>query len=144
MEYFLGSLVTLVIVYIVSSKLVNNNWQVPSVKYRQSHVYQLLLSSTPSSFSSTQKRVRQTQSRKAGLGRKEMKVVFYNDKAYWIADNTFFSADIVNGIIDQNSKKVVDTMGIDKVELDKLSIIVEKLTEEPINDNRNSGDEELF
>ena len=54
------------------------------------------------------------------------------------------TANIIDGNIDQNSTKGVDTMGVDKVELNKLSMIVDKLTEESINDNRNSGNEELF
>jgi hypothetical protein len=60
----------------------------------------------------------------------EVRVLFVDNKAYWISNNSFYSADLEDGIVNQNTTKVVDIMGMDKVELDKMSFIVEMLTED--------------
>lgn len=60
----------------------------------------------------------------------EVRVLFLENKAYWIANNSFYSADLEDGTVNQNTAKVVDIMAMDKVELDKMSFIVEMLTED--------------
>ena len=62
-----------------------------------------------------------------------------DDRAYWIKDNTFYEANLVDGEVDKNTTKVVDTMTMDKVELDKMAFIVQKLTEGTRNDFGNPG-----
>jgi hypothetical protein len=49
--------------------------------------------------------------------------------AYWIESNTVYSAKFDGLEIIPETKKVVDMMGIDKVELDKMILIVDRLTE---------------
>jgi hypothetical protein len=49
--------------------------------------------------------------------------------AYWIEDNNVYSAEHNELGILPETKKIVDMMTIDKVELDKMILIVEKLTE---------------
>lgn len=61
-----------------------------------------------------------------------VKVIISNDQAYWIRDGQFFVADIIDGIIDQDSTKIVDTMSMDKIQLEHITFIVEKLTEEDL------------
>ncbi len=59
-------------------------------------------------------------------------------KAYWINDNKLFEAPISEeGLIDYSSSSPIDTMTMDKVELDKISFIVEKLTEGDNDDRSN-------
>ena len=73
--------------------------------------------------------------------RTHLRVVILEEKAYWILDNTLFVADIIDGDIDKNSTKVVDTMALDKVELDKMVLVVDQLTGGNSNDSgypRNS------
>lgn len=64
------------------------------------------------------------------------------NKVYWIKDNTVFVADIPDeGIssIGEAAATPVDMMSLDKIELDKMIFIVEKLTEGLANDSSNSG-----
>lgn len=144
MEYFLGSALTLAIIFIVAQQLNKDNNTSPKLKIKrsQSHIYSLL-SPEYSGYNNFLKPSLNTQATE-NLKKKEVRVVFYENQAYWIANGVLLTADVVDGQIDQNSTKGVDTMGVDKVELNKLSMIVEKLTEESVNDNRNSGNEELF
>lgn len=84
-----------------------------------------------------------TQSRKH-LYESGMRVVIYNDNAYWLQNNIFYTAKLKNGIVDQETQKVVDTMSMSKVELKEIEYIVYKLTEGIDNDSSNSGNEKLF
>jgi len=67
-----------------------------------------------------------------------IKVVFLDNKAYWIKDNTFYVADVRNHQIQHETATKVDTMSMDRVQLDKIILVVEKLTKGEANDNRNS------
>lgn len=58
-----------------------------------------------------------------------VRVIVLEDSAYWVKDNTFFVADISDGSIDNSSVQVVDTMSMDKVQLDKMLFIMDQLTE---------------
>lgn len=59
-----------------------------------------------------------------------VRIIFAEQQAYWIKDNVFYTADINNlGLIDIESTRAVDTMTMDKIQLDRMSFIVEKLTE---------------
>lgn len=73
----------------------------------------------------------------------KLKVLMVEDKAYWIKDNAVFEADIVNGSVDNENVKVVDTMGMNKVELDRLSYIIDKLTKGDNNDRGYPGHKKL-
>jgi hypothetical protein len=79
----------------------------------------------------------------AHLRSTQKRVIFTEDTAYWIDENVLYNADVINGEIDLESKKRVDTMNMDKVELDKMIFIVEKLTEGIANDGGNSSKSSL-
>ena len=70
---------------------------------------------------------------------KHILVVRNENNVYWIQDNVFYVADIVNGQVAEETKKRVDTSNMNKVELDKISFIVDKLTEGKKDDSGNSG-----
>ena len=70
----------------------------------------------------------------------KQRMIFTENRAYWIKDNAFYQADLLEtGEIDNSTTKVVDTMTMDKVELDKMIFIVQKLTEGKRNDFGNPG-----
>jgi hypothetical protein len=77
-----------------------------------------------------------TQSRKI-LEKNQIRIIFSENRAYWIKNNMFLQADLVDGEVDDSTTKVVDTMTMDKVELDKMIFIVQKLTEGITNDGGN-------
>lgn len=58
-----------------------------------------------------------------------MRFLLLNGKAYWITDNAVFVADVDDQGIIEESKKVVDTMAMDDVQLKEIEFIVNKLTE---------------
>ena len=58
-----------------------------------------------------------------------VRVVIAEDSAYWIKDNALFTAQVVDGMVDKETQRRVDTMSMDSVELEKTMVIVEKLRE---------------
>jgi len=125
MEYLLGSIVTLVTMTIVSRLVRKTEKEIFTVKvnFRQSRKHELV-----KDYIFTKQEASNTQSSKH-YGKQWSKVVLSGDMAYWIEDNAVYSAKHDGAGIVMETKKIVDMMGIDKVELDKMILIVDRLTE---------------
>lgn len=63
------------------------------------------------------------------VDRHTLRAIVVDDNMYWIINNAFYVADIVDGNVEENTTRLVDTMTMDKVQLDKIMFIVEKLRE---------------
>ena len=137
MQYFIGSFVTIATL-LFCSRIFSKQLAKPKLKigYSQSHAYSLL--GPIFGLLETQKKPLDTQASKY-FGKVNQKILIYNKEAYWIKDNSVFVCNIIDGELDENSTKKVDTMGMDDVQLKKMMFIVEKLTEGMSNDNRNPG-----
>ena len=70
-----------------------------------------------------------------------IRVIIFDNSAYWIKDNMFYKAPLVNELIDKESAEQVDTMGMDKVQLDKMLFIMDRLREGINDDSRGPRDE---
>lgn len=105
------------------------------VRRTQSYLYKLL---TELSMLENIKQSKPKQSDKY-LNRHHIKVMILEDKAYWIKDNQLYVADMIDGQIDGNSSREVDTIAMDHVELEHTMFVVEKLTEDDDNDYRSTG-----
>ena len=68
-----------------------------------------------------------------------IRVIIVENSAYWIKDNIFYKAPLVNELIDKESAEQVDTINMDKVQLDKMLFIMDKLREGINDDSRGSG-----
>jgi hypothetical protein len=136
MEYLIGSLVTLV-AFIVLSRIVRKepikNY---SIRNSQSYIDSLVSPYLPQSFFVPEPKA--TQARKHFYDT-QVRIVFFENKAYWIADGSFVEADLVDGEINEETKRAVDIMSMDKIQLDKMIFIVDKLTEGKINDSGSTG-----
>lgn len=69
-----------------------------------------------------------------------IRVIILDNNAYWIKDNMFYKAPLVNELIDKESAEQVDTMGMDKVQLDKMLFIMDKLRDGKSHDSGSTGD----
>jgi hypothetical protein len=58
-----------------------------------------------------------------------IRILIVDSQAYWIKNNSVFMADVVNGEVEKDTAREVDTMAMDKVQLNKMIFIVEKLKE---------------
>lgn len=148
MEYFLGSAITFAILYITnrivtkeSNPKVEKRVLKPFTQSQKNEIIVNHLGFQPVVFS---KVIQETQAMKHFMNNGTIRVVLSHDKAYWISNSKLLVADLIDGNIDKENAKVVDTMGMDKVELDKVIFIVEELTKGANNDNGNSGNKKFF
>lgn len=133
MEYFLGSLITLLIMSYFSKRTQQVVSKKPkSLRLNQSYIDSLvsqrildvLLPPEP----------RNTQSTKH-FKKDEVRVIIIENEAYWIVDQTLYVANMVDGSVDNDTTRKVDTMTMDNVQLEKTQFIVQKLTEGKGNDS---------
>lgn len=137
MEYFVGAVLTLVAVMVTRFFVAKDNEKSGGIEisYSQSNVYDLIRPFLPKNM------VRQLPPSQSSKHYDKIftKILVDGDNAYWIKDNTFYTGQIVDGDVDKESAKPVDTMAMDKVQLDKMISIIETLTKGNFNDYRNSG-----
>jgi len=140
MEYFLGSAITLLAMFVTTrlisspKNIVNNN----PVRYSQSHIHEIVSPLVPNL--KEYKKVINRQSSKQEE-KTNIKVVIFDDKAYFVKDGTFYCAEMHGTEIDGANATLVDTMGMDKVQLDKMLFIMDQLRDGKKNDSGDSRDQ---
>ncbi len=133
MEYFLGSLITLLIMSYFGKRSAQVLSKKPvGIKLSQAYIDTLVTSKIIQEILPPLKK--KTQSSKHQKG-EEVRVIIIEGKAYWIVQQTLYVADIVDGMVDNETTKKVDTMTMDNVQLEKTQFIVQKLTEGKGNDS---------
>lgn len=138
MDYLLGSIgtiiVTLAILFFI--RWASGNKKLYSVQYSQSYVYSLVRPLMSAEHSKVQVESQATKH----YDEKYTKILIIKNKAYWIDDNSFYVADLdSDGNVDSNSAKLVDTMAMNKVQLNEAMLIVEELTRGKGYDSRDPG-----
>jgi hypothetical protein len=138
MEYAIGSLIALAII-VVGNKILKpyaKDLNRSVIRYSQSHVYSLI---APVLDYVPKDRIKiNTQSSKF-VEDSYIRVVIVESSAYWIKDQALYTADVSEGAVDKSTTRRVDTMAMDKVQLDKTLFIVEKLREGLNNDRGGTG-----
>jgi hypothetical protein len=140
MEYFLGSAITMLAMFIttrlISFNKVSNKRDIP--RYSQSHIHMLILPLLPEIRKYKKKMITQSSKHEE---RTNVKVVIMDNKAYFIKNGTFYCADMHGTEIDGANAVSVDTMGMDKVQLDKMLFIMDQLRDGKKNDSGDSGNQ---
>jgi hypothetical protein len=109
------------------------------IRYSQSHVHNLVAPLLPPASAYRKKIISQSTKHENNTS---IKVIMMDDSAYWIKDNTFYCAKIdESGTVDKETTSVVDTMTMDKVQLDKMLFIMDKLREGLYDDSGGSGNQ---
>lgn len=135
LEYILGFLLTigLLAYFFVKNKEIMYEKEF-TIKYRQSHIFELI----KPSINFSKKRIvnRQSDEHEKKIN---IKVLIMDDKAFWIKNNAVYTAPVENDEIIKGSATQVDIMGMDEVELGKIMFIIDQLTERQDNDRGNPG-----
>ena len=129
MEFLLGTLTTTLVLFIFIVFLINKkNKREPFflIKYSQSHIHRILSPLLPQVDQISKISNKNNQSGKH-LKNTNVRVLIVEGKAYWTKNNVFYVSSIVDGDIDKDNAQVVDTMGMNKVELDKMLFIIDQL-----------------
>ena len=138
MEYFLGSILTMIGMFVttrlVSSQktIINDN----PFRYSQSHIHETISPLIPNLKFYKKEIVRQSTNQEE---KTNIKVVIFDNKAYFVKDGTFYCAEMHGTEIDGANATLVDTMGMDKVQLDKMLFIMDQLRDGKTDDSGSSG-----
>ncbi len=137
MEYFLGSAITMIAMFITTRLILPRIIDTkPSVlRYSQSHIHTLIMPLIPDIKSYKKKMVTQSSKHDEKIN---IRVVILDNKAYFVKDGNFYCADMNGDAIDRQSATVVDTMSMDKVQLDKMLFIMDQLRDGKKNDSGDS------
>lgn len=73
--------------------------------------------------------------------KENVRVIVVENEAYWIKNNAFYTAPLINNLINKDYAIQVDTTYMDKVQLDKMLFILDKLREGIGHDRRGAGNE---
>lgn len=87
----------------------------------------------------SRKIINKTQS-KMHHDKSNVKVIILDNQAYWIKDNIFYKAPLDGQSIDKDAAEQVDTMHMDRVQLEQMLFIMDKLREGINDDSRGSRD----
>jgi hypothetical protein len=101
------------------------------VVYTQSSIHQTIKHFIPSDLFDKPKRISQTRKH---VDSNTVKVIIIEGSAYWVHDNMFYVADTVDGLVDGETVKPVDTNNMSKRDIDKMLFILDSLK------NGNSDD----
>lgn len=140
MQYLSGFILAFVVMYgLYKFQSRNNIFQEPKLKpirYSQSHIHSLVSPLIPKSLKQKPKK---TQSR-IYEAKNNIRVIIMDNRAYWIKDNGFFMADMsIDGTVNKDSTRRVDTDTMSKVQLDKMLFIIDRLREGNLYDSGGSG-----
>lgn len=139
MEYVLGSLITLAILSISARVFRVQELSKPikvKTAFNQTRKFELIRNVLP--FLPPEHKPLVSQSAKH-RGDMSTKIMFIDDMAYWIENGNLHEAVLEANGVDMETKKKVDIMSMDDVELKKMIFVVEKLTEGKVNDSGTSG-----
>jgi hypothetical protein len=111
------------------------------IKYRQSNIHEIIKDVIPKQRFEKPKFITQSQKH---VQKNMLKVVIEKDKAYWILDNVFYTANAINGRIDEDTAKPLDIENMSTKELDNMLSILDDLKQgvEP-NDSGSTGNKRV-
>lgn len=138
MEYFIVALLTILSSFVIL-KIVKRNEKIFIGRpiYRQSDMHNLMKNFFSRSVfvnnksSQMDKRVEQNS----------VKIVATEDKAYWVVDNVFYVADLINDVPDMSTARPVDTSNMSKSDIDKMLFILDNLDRGNKDERGSTGNE---
>lgn len=140
MEYFVGSFITFVGMYIFYALVIdlNKRSQNKRFRYGQSHIHSLMKPLLPPNVGL--RKELNTQAVKH-LNKVQFKVIIVGPDAFWIKDNVLYTAKVTQEGVDKDTTAPVDTMAMNSVELDKMVFIVDQLRNGLKHDSGGSGNQ---
>jgi hypothetical protein len=93
-------------------------------KYRQSSIYEMVKNVVPKQRFDKPKVITQSQKH---IQKNMLRVVIADGSAYWILNNVFYTANAINGRVDEETIKPLDIENMSTKELDKMLSILDDL-----------------
>jgi hypothetical protein len=104
-------------------------------KYRQSSIYEMVKDVVPKQRFDKPKVITQSQRH---IQKNMLRVVIAEGSAYWILNNVFYTANAINGRVDEDTIKPLDIENMPTKELDKMLSILDDL-KQGVGPNDSSG-----
>jgi len=93
-------------------------------KYRQSSIYEMVKDVVPKQSFDKPKVITQSQRH---IQKNMLRVVIADGSAYWILNNVFYTANAINGRVDEETIKPLDIENMPTKELNKMLSILDDL-----------------
>jgi hypothetical protein len=93
-------------------------------KYRQSSIYEIVKDVVPKQRFDKPKVITQSQRH---IQKNMLRVVIADGSAYWILNNVFYTANAINGRVDEETIKPLDIENMPTKELNKMLSILDDL-----------------
>ena len=93
-------------------------------KYRQSSIYEMVKDVVPKQRFDKPKVITQSQRH---IQKNMLRVVIADGSAYWILNNVFYTANAINGRVDEETIRPLDIENMPTKELDKMLSILDDL-----------------
>jgi len=110
------------------------------MKYTQSSIHEIIKNFIPPNFFDKPRKLSQAEKH---AEKNTIKVLFVENKAYWVTNNIFYAADAFNGDVDTDSAKPVNTEGMTKKDIEKMLFILDNLQNGRNNDSGSARDEKF-
>ena len=94
------------------------------IRYRQSNIYEMVKDVIPKEMFDKPKVITQSQKH---VQKNMLKVVITEGRAYWILDNVFYTANAINGRVDESTVEPLDIQNLSKKDLSKMLSILDDL-----------------
>lgn len=108
--------------------------------YTQSSIHQIVKNFLPKDLFDVPKPL--SQSRKH-IRDNSVKVLIMEDSAYWVHNNMFYVADTVDGAVDSETVRPVDTNNMSKRDIDKMLFILDSLKNGNSDDSSSTWNDRL-
>lgn len=134
-QYFIITVLTLCLVsYIIYKGRKVKTF--PGIVYSQSNIHVMVKDFLPKSL--YERPIKKSQALKHA-DKNSVKVVFIEDKAYWVANNIFYCAEVVGGNVNIDTTKPVDTNNMSKKDIDKMLFVLDNLRDGEGDDSSSAG-----
>lgn len=96
----------------------------PKIVYSQSSIHMMIKDFIPKTL---YERPRQQSQSLKHVEKNTIKVIFIEDKAYWVSNNIFYCADAIGGSVNIDTTTPIDTTNMSKKDIDKMLFILDNL-----------------
>lgn len=140
MDFIAGAVTITIILYLAMKyfeKLYSISKEPKRYNFTQSSLHEMIKPLLPKDIFKVENKKTQSYEYEK---RTNVRVIILDGMAYWIKDNQFYESEVNEQGIDKEGSRIVDTIGMDKVQLDKMLFIMDKLREGLSNDSGDSGE----
>jgi hypothetical protein len=110
------------------------------IAYSQSSIHLMIKDFLPKTLYDKPKQNSQSLNH---IEKNTVKVIFIEDKAYWVSNNIFYCAEAIGGNVNIETTEPVDTTNMSKKDIDKMLFILDNLKNGNNDDSSSAGNERL-